>query len=103
MVMPSGFTSRRLSPSGSSLKFVCSSAPATRRFFDEAKTTVLFPACTTTGEGNCHFAFVSGSSVRYQPPRFTWVGPGFVISIQSGVSPSASFSPPRLSAMNSEM
>src|SRR5688572_10822872 len=39
LVTPSGFTSRTDSPSWSSLKFVCSSLPGTRRSLDDAKTT----------------------------------------------------------------
>src|SRR5829696_2691580 len=64
IVMPSGLTRARYSPSEFSLKFVCSGWPGVRRFFSEAKMTMKAPPLMLVAET----PFVQVARLVGQPP-----------------------------------
>src|SRR3954471_20902696 len=83
MLTPSGLTSARYSPLALRLKLACNGAPATARFFPEAKT-IRNPFGGTLVAGKRHLVRLAALSVRNHPSRFVTAAPELKISIQSG-------------------
>ena len=101
-MVPFGSVSERYSPEASSLKFVCSGAPGTRRFLPEANTTMKLPEARLVA-GKSHSVGLPALSLKAQLSRLTLAPDVFWISIQSEVSPSSSYNVWVLLAMNSVM